>query len=138
MLAKLDPNWETIIGFAAPLMIFGLLGFAILKGLRWFKAISQRAQARAYEGVTISEQPAPGLMNVVFHAYSGVLVFVIQSEHRFWASPDEARLVLRRLHRFNLTWGFFAYGALVIPLFSYGNYVAQQRRISKQAARTAA
>ena len=31
--------------------------------------------------------------------------------------------------KLNLTRGFFAYGALIIPLLSFGNYVAQRRRI---------
>ena len=127
----------SIIALAVVLLVFGLLAFGILMGYRWFVARSQRAQLRAYEGVSVSDEPAPGLVNVVFHVYSGLVVFVTQNEHRFWAAPDDARLVLSRLHRFNLTWGFFAYGALIIPLLSIGNYWAQRRSIAQQAARAA-
>lgn len=137
ILGDLGQTWGPIVALAVALLVFGLLGFIILKGYRWFAAASQRAQARAYEGIVVSEQPAPGLVGVVFHAYSGFLVFVTQAEHRFWAAPDDARLVLSRLHRFNLTWGFFAYGALIIPILSFGNYWAQRSHIAKQAARAA-
>lgn len=75
-----------------------------------------------------------GLVAVVFHTYYGFLAFVIQTEHRFWAPPDDARQALLRLHRFNLTWGMFAYGALLIPLVSYGNFLAQRRSIRRQKA----
>ena len=51
---------------------------------------------------------------------------------RFWAPPQDAREALWRLHRFNLTWGMFAHGALLIPLVSYGNYLAQKRAIRRQ------
>jgi hypothetical protein len=68
----------------------------------------------------------------VFHTDYGFLVFVIQTEHRFWASPADARVALWRLHRFNLIWGLFAYGALVIPLLSFGNYLAQKRLIDRE------
>ena len=71
----------------------------------------------------------------MFHTYYGFLVYVIQTEHRFWASPEDARVALWRLHRFNLVWGMFAYGALVIPLLSYGNYLAEKRSIDRQAER---
>ena len=74
------------------------------------------------------------MVSVVFHAYSGILVFTRQVEYRFWATPDDARAILAKLNRFNLTWGFFAYGAIVIPVLSLGNYWAQLRRISKQVA----
>jgi hypothetical protein len=59
-------------------------------------------------------------------------VFVHQMEHQFWASPEAARVVLKRLHRFNLTWGGFAYCAPVIPILSLANYNVQLRRIARQ------
>ena len=87
-----------------------------------------------FQGVTVFDAPGPGLVGVVFHTYSGLLVFVQQVEYRFWATPADARTVLARLHKYNLTWGFFAYGALFIPLLSFGNYLAQKRRIAQQEA----
>jgi hypothetical protein len=134
ILADLDQQQRVIVSVVFAIIVFALLGFVVLKGYRWFVARSQRAQMRAFDGVAIYDRPSPGLVEVVFHTYSGVVVFVIQFEHRFWARPDDARLVLSRLHRFNLTWGLFAYGLLIIPVFSFGNYWAQRRRITKQSA----
>jgi hypothetical protein len=54
------------------------------------------------------------------------------TEHRFWATPDYARAALRRLHHFNLVWGMFAHGALLIPIVSCANFLAQSRSIRKQ------
>lgn len=101
---------------------------------RRFIAAAERAQMRVFEGTNVSLKPGPGLVEVVFHTYCGLLAFTHQTEHRFWASPEDAQKVLSQLHRFNLTWGFFAYGALFIPLLSLGNYLAQRSQIKKQAA----
>jgi hypothetical protein len=73
---------------------------------------------------------------VRFHTYHGLLVYVIQTEHRFWASPKEARAALWRLHRFNLVWGMFARGLLIIPLLSYAHYLAQKRSIARRAPKS--
>ena len=134
MLGRLEQPWGGLVALAIGVVVFGALGVLILKAYRRFAGAAARAQARAYAGVTVFPGPAPGAVGVVFHVYSGVLVFVSRAEHRFWAAPDDARLVLRRLHGLNLTWGLLAYGGLVIPVLSYGNYLAQRRRIARQAA----
>jgi hypothetical protein len=101
----------------------------------WLRRAARAAQQRAYSGLQISTAPGPGTISVVFHTYYGFVVFVTQTEHRFWASPGDARVALWHLHKFNLIWGMFAYGALVIPGLSFGNYLAQKRSIERQAAR---
>ena len=99
------------------------------------EASAQAAQLRAYDGLKVYTTPQPGTVSVVFHTYFGFIIHTIQTEHRFYASPDDALLALWRLHKFNLTWGMFAYPYyLVIPLLSYGNYLAQRRSIGRQAA----
>jgi uncharacterized protein (DUF2062 family) len=115
-------------------VVLGLIGVIVFLVL-WLRRSGQAAQQRAYSGLKIHTTPEPGTVPVVFHTYYGFVVFVIQTEHRFWASPEDARVALWRLHRFNLVWGMFAYGALVIPLMSFGNYHAQKRSIGRQAAR---
>lgn len=132
MLADLGQPWGGIVAGAFALVVFGSLGFLILKGIRWFGAASLRSQARLFQGVKVYDGPAPGTVGVVFHTYSGLLVFVQQVEYKFWSAPQDARTVLSRMNKYNLTRGFFAYGALVIPLLSLGNYWAQKRRIAKQ------
>lgn len=87
---------------------------------------------RLYEEYGADPTPPDRRVEFVFHTYYGFVAFVIQQEHRFSLPPDRARELLWKLHKFNLTWGMLAYGALVIPLLSYGNYLAQKRRIRKQ------
>lgn len=126
-------SWWWITAIVVVCIIFyGALGWGILHGYRWFKRTAQASQQRAFEGLKVHPGPAPGLTGVVFHTYFGFIAFVTQTEYRFWAPPEDAREALWRLHRFNLIWGMFAYGALLIPLVSYGNYLAQKRSIRKQ------
>lgn len=114
------------------LVSIAALGALILKGYRRFMAAAERSLSRAFEGTTPCSARAPGLVEVVFHTYCGLLAFTHQREHRFWATPEDARRILARLHRFNLTWGLLARGALLIPFFSLGNYWAQRSRIASQ------
>ncbi len=122
-----------LIGITFALIVFGGLAFIILKGYRLFNSAADRARRQAFVDVTISQTPASGLVAVVFHTYNGILHARIV-EHRFWATPDDARLILARLNWFNFKWGFFAHGAVLIPLLSIGNYWTQLARIKKQAA----
>jgi hypothetical protein len=87
---------------------------------------------RLYAEFSDDDTPAADRVEFVFHTYNGFLFYVMQREHRFRLAPDRARELLWRLHKFNLTWGMLAYGVLVIPLLSYGNYLAQKSRIRKQ------
>ena len=119
---------------AASLVSYVALGWVILQGFRWLRRRAELARQRAFDGLKIYSAPAPGLVAVRFHTYYGVLVFVIQSEHQFWAPSNDAMEALRRLHYFNLVWGHFAYGALLIPLVSFVNFLAQRRSIRKQAS----
>jgi hypothetical protein len=132
MIVAAHPAWLVPAIVALAIVFYVALGWVILKGYRWLKRVTEAAQWRAFEGLKIHDSPAPGLVLVVFHTYYGFIAFGIQTEHRFWAPPDDAREALWRLHRFNLTWGMFAYGALVIPLLSFGNYLAQRRSIRRQ------
>ena len=87
---------------------------------------------RLYAEFADEETPGGDRVEFVFHTYDGFLVFATQREHRFRLPPDRARELLWRLHKFILTWGLLAYGVLLIPLLSYGNYLAQKSRIRKQ------
>ncbi|MHB1561728.1 MAG: hypothetical protein ACYC61_30130 [Isosphaeraceae bacterium] len=129
-----QPGWLVPAVIAASVVFYGALGWVVLRGYRWLRRRAEFSQRRAVEGLKIHSGPAPGLVLVVFHTYYGFIAFVTQTEHRFWSTPDDARQALLRLHRFNLTWGMFAYGALLIPLVSFGNYLAQLRSIRRQEA----
>ena len=106
-------------------VLVGLL-YAFMKG-------AERALAKAYEGLSPHGQPEPDDVELKYETYHGVVVWVTASQHTVYLPPDQARTLLKRLLRFNFTWGFFAYGALILPLLSLGNYWSQVRRIRRQA-----
>lgn len=114
---------------AVPLLLIGFPIYLLMGGLRTF---ALRPLERAFSGLTLREAPEPGDVYVVYHTYRGFLLWCMQSEHRFAAPPAEALLVLKRLLRFNLTWGMMSYGLLFVPFFAIGNYFAQKRSIEHQ------
>lgn len=133
LIAQQAETGQIIAILLVGLLLIVALAVGVLYGIRWFGAFARRRELRAFEGMPVFGEPGPGLVAVVFHTYSGLLLFVIQSEWRFWATPEDARKILSRLNRHNLTWGFLAYGVLVIPILTLGNYATQLRRIRKQA-----
>ncbi|QEH31786.1 hypothetical protein OJF2_02510 [Aquisphaera giovannonii] len=125
------PGWLWLVG------LLGLIAAVAAFGLR-YKRRGDAALRRVYDGLTIHSSERPGAVPVRFHTYHGLLVYAVQTEHRFWAGPKDARAALWRLHRFNLVWGMFARGLLLIPLVSYTNYLAQKRSIARRAPKPAA
>lgn len=119
---------------AGSVLFYGIVGWVILKAYRWLRRVVEFTNRRAFEGLKIHAGPGPGLVVVVFYTYWGFIAFTHEKKHFFWAPPDDAREALVRLHRFNLTWGFFAHGAILIPIVSFCNYLSQKRSISKQEA----
>ena len=77
----------------------------------------------------------PGDVHLTFHTYDGFLVHVTQRRHDLILPAAEARIVLKRMFRHNLTWGMFAYGALFIPILSYFEYRSQSRKIDVELQR---
>ena len=73
-----------------------------------------------------------GDVSFVYHTYRGFLIWAVQEEHRVIAPPDDALILLKRLLRFNLTWGMMSYGMLFIPLLASAAYFAQKRSIKQQ------
>lgn len=88
--------------------------------------------AKRFEGIELHESPHEGDVQFVFHTYHGFLAFFVQNEHRVSCSPDDARELLSRLHRFNLTWGLWGAGMIFVPFLTFGNYYTQKRSIEKQ------
>ena len=115
--------WAIIIGMVVA------VGVGALWFLRFFKRRAKASLQQIYDEVGVTEPPAAEGVHVVFYTYYGLLAWVTQTEHHVVLPLDRAELMLRRLNWFNITWGQFAYGAVFIPLISYGNYLIQLRRI---------
>jgi len=131
-LAQANPATWTMIGLqlfalAIPLIFVAAIVYAVLL-VRGARAALQRA----YDGIEIAGQPAPGHVRLAFHTYHGLLVVFVQTEHQGYLPPEHARELLRRLHRFNLVYGLLAYVPPLVPILSWFNYLAQQRSIDNQ------
>lgn len=128
VLAELSPAATTSLILGC----FVGVGFAISKLSRWYLAAANRAQGQVFAGTSASPEAHRGSVQVVFHTYASFLVIVRQTEHRFWAVPSEARLILSRLNRHNFAWGLWGPGGVYVPILSLGNYWAQLKRIKAQ------
>jgi hypothetical protein len=89
---------------------------------------------RCFDGIELHEFAVPGDVSFIYHTYRGLLIWFTQMEHRIVAPREDAERLLKRLLRFNLTWGMLSYGAIFIPFVVYGNYRTQLKSIGKQAA----
>lgn len=129
MILAIEYNVHPALAWAIIIGMVVAVGFGALMLFRFFERGAKAALQRIYKEVGIAEQPPPDGVHVVFHTYHGLLAWVTQIEHRVVLPLARAEEFLRRLNWFNVTWGHFAYGALIIPLVSYGNYLVQLRKI---------
>ena len=114
---------------AIPLTFIGVPIFVFMGGIQKF---ALKPLQKRFAGLNLHESPEPGDVEIVYHTYRGFLVWFVQDEHCIYAPPADARLLLTRLLRFNLTWGMLSYGLLFVPLLAIGNYYAQKRSIESQ------
>lgn len=115
---------------AVPLVLIGVPIFLLTGGMQKF---ALRPLERCFVGLDLHDSPRPGDVSCVYHSYRGFLLWFVQTEHQIHAPPHDALAALRRLLRFNLTWGLLSYGLLFVPLLAIGNYYAQKRLVLKQA-----
>jgi hypothetical protein len=125
------------------------LGIAVLAALvlvpvffLWGKRAFDRAAAESLRRIYATAEaqarafgPSTPQVEFTYHTYSGLLLYVTQSEHRFRLPYPLAQNTLSALLKHTMKYGFFAYGALLIPVLAYLNYLAQGRSLRKQAER---
>lgn len=128
------PAWlEWCVIYSIPIIALALLVFVpvayLTGGFNW---VGRSALARRFEGIDIRLAPIPGDVAVRYHTYRGFIIYFICEEFRFFASAPEARKLLGRLLRFNLTWGLPTWGILFIPAAAIINYFLQLRSVAWQ------
>jgi hypothetical protein len=125
-------------GFYGLFALVALVGVPVffLWGKRAFDRAAIESLQRIYadaERRARTRTSAP-VVSFKYHTYSGILVYVAQTEHQFTLPRPIADDTLDALLKHTLKFGFFAYGALLIPILAYANYLGQKRAIAKQAA----
>ncbi|MEW4451677.1 hypothetical protein AB1L30_03230 [Bremerella sp. JC817] len=118
-----------IVTMLSPFLLIGIPIWVLWVGI---DNIGLGTLRKCFQGIDLHESPQPGDVTFTYHTYRGILVWSIQEEHTIWAEPVEARKLLGRLLRFNLTMGMLGTGMVFIPLLAIGNYLAQRRSIAKQ------
>ena len=81
-------------------------------------------------GIRPAGPPAPGEVRLTFHTYSGFLIFADQRKHDRVLPAEQARILLNRMLKHNLTWGLLAYVALFHPIVSLIEYRKQSANIA--------
>jgi len=120
---------------AVPLTFIGVPLFVFMGGIQRF---ALKPLQKRFVGLNLHDSREPEDVCFVYHTYRGFLVWFVQEEHRVCAPAADARELLARLLRFNLTWGMLSYGFLFVPFIAIGNYYAQRRSIEKQEREVAA
>ena len=118
-----------IVAMLSPFLLIGIPIWVLWVGI---DNIGLGTLRKCFRGIDLHETPQLGDVTFTYHTYRGILVWSIQEEHTIWAEPVEARKLLGRLLRFNLTMGMLGAGMVFIPLLAIGNYLAQRRSIAKQ------
>jgi hypothetical protein len=128
-----------------------ILGFLVLASLVavpilfiWAKRAFDRAVERSLEEIYADAErqtqafgPSAPRVTFTYHTYSGILFYVNEVEHEFHLPPPVAEATLTSLFRHTARYGFFAYGALLIPVLAYYHYRRELRSIQSQADSTA-
>jgi hypothetical protein len=122
------PWWVWLVGLG----VFVFLAASALLILRAYEALARRALRRIYSDFDLSDSRRAGDIAIVFHTYHGLIAWFTQTEHRLCVPGTDAKRLLNRFLRFNLTWGLFTWGALFVPPISLFNYLAQRRSIAQQ------
>jgi len=114
------------------LIIIGVtvVGIFMFRAFRWTQEAKFR---RVYDGIVFQSVPKPDTVLVTFCTYDGFLAWVTETTHHGYATADDARLLLRRLHYYNLTWGLFCYGMIFVPFISFFHYRQQMKAIDRQS-----
>jgi len=118
------------IAFGATVLI--AVAGGVLFFYRWYESTAQKALVRAYEGLRVHQVPQDGDVFVCFQTYHGLLAWFTQTTHHVSLPADDAKILLRRLARFNLCWGSLTWGMLLIPLLSWINFRQQRWSIREQ------
>ena len=112
-------------GFAA--LFFGALYF--YRGYEWF---AKRSLRKAYLGIALHDPPEPGDVLISYETHHGFVAWSTSIPHIVAASPEDARILLGRLLRYNLRFGWIAHAGIFIVPLAISNYRAQLQSISRQ------
>lgn len=128
MLGQEPPGGAIFIGIV---LLVGLAAGALFF-FRSYERLAERSLARKFADLKQPFVVQPGDVIFTYHTYHGFLAWFTQTPHQVSLPPEEARELLGRLLRFNLTWGLVTPGMIFIVPLSLLNYAAQRKSITSQ------
>jgi hypothetical protein len=134
LLANQQLPWFAIAGGVALLLVLGALALWLFRS---YERAAAKALERAYAGLDIHIAPSSGDVVLTYHTYHGFIAWGTETTHRVVLPPEDARELLGRLLRYNLTCGMTSHGMVFVPLLAISNYMAQRSSISRQEASVA-
>jgi hypothetical protein len=123
------PEWvqrALLLGFVG-LILALFVGVPII-AIRVKRFGPKRLQSLIDESVNHGSANEP-IVTLQFHTYHGLIAFVEQTNHNILRPASQAKWLLRKFHRFNLTYGLLALGAPITPILAYRS---QMRSIDEQ------
>jgi hypothetical protein len=120
-----------LIGIGAIVLIVGV-PILVIRSLRKSKQASPDVKD-IYDGITgipPPGEPQAGEVRLVFHTYSGFLVYTIQRKHDLVLPTDQAQILLDRMYKYNLTRGLFAYLPFFIAVLTFLEYRKRSKKIA--------
>ena len=105
-----------------------MLVLGLLAGVRWCLNTADLRVARCFREFSWRQMPSPGDAEFKFPVYVGMLGQGEETIYHFWLPLSDATVLLKRLHRFNCTWGWLMLGPLA-PIFSTVEYFSALSRL---------
>jgi hypothetical protein len=77
----------------------------------------------------------PGDVHLVFHTYRGILIYWRQTRYDMVLPAADAKIVLGRMYRHNLTHGLLCAGGVFVPILTTLEYYKQRKKFAEAARR---
>lgn len=126
------PNTILDVAAAVTVAVAGVTLFIWLSN--YLDRLATRKLALLYSQFDCRYVPRASDVVVRYDTYHGFLVSLTHTPHYFALPCEDAKRLLGQLFLFNLRYGFFAYGVLLVPIVAALNFVLQRRSIALQHA----
>ncbi len=119
LLAKAQDDTGILIA-AIVIAILIVVPIFVVRGMRKSRG------AAANDTVAVK----PGEVRIVFHTYTGFLVWVTQRTYDVIVPAEQAQAMLKGWLKHNLTYGLFAYGGIFVPILTFFEYRSQSKKVA--------
>jgi|GEM_PF-5781839 len=131
LFANQLPEW---LGAIFALFVIVGMGCGALYFYRGFERLAKWRLKRKLRGLGFREDTQEVSVFVSYNTYHGFVAWYTETMHEVWLPYSDARKLLGRLFRFNLSWGFFTWGILFLIPSAIAHFISARSSIDKQFA----